>query len=273
MRSSHRYASIDPLSTIGPALDRLKPMDTCCCLCCRCSRRVGLFWALGLFVFEAVVHITISLIRPTWQWRSTMLTFIAFYLQDSLRAVLLVLCFHGCKALNKGRDGVAALRLLLRGLCFLAVLEMFEISLKAVGGEHTICEGDTSDSSAKVWASSPAVWAARARGVNGTGLSEAQCELLSDLYDYLWGAITLLVLALVIRVVHSHIRALGGATWAARPSPLTSQRIRCRPQSLPLSRRSALSPPPSRSRCASVPLSALTSVSTALRRTTKLSSW
>ena len=195
----HRYAAIDPLATIGPALDRLEPVDGCCCLCCRCNRTRGLYWALGLFVVEAINHITLSLLRPTWEWHSTMITIVAFYLQDALRAALLVLCVFGCKALRKGRDGVAEWRLLLRGLLVLAVLEMFEISLKAVE-VHNVCDA-------------PEVIAARARR-NGTGsLSEQQCELISDLYDYLWGVMTLVVLGTVIRVVHSHIRAFGGATW------------------------------------------------------------
>ena len=119
-----RYAAIDPLNTLGPALDRRAPVDSCCCLCCRCSRERGLYWALGVFITEAVWHIVVSFLRPRWEWTSTNLTIFAFFLQDVCRTVLLALCFVALRALRQGKDGVAELRGFLRGLIVLFFLEV-----------------------------------------------------------------------------------------------------------------------------------------------------
>jgi hypothetical protein len=195
-----RYAAIDPLNTFGPVLDRQTPVEHCCCLCCRCSRERGIYWALGVFSFEAVWHITLSVLRPTWEWTSTAVTVFAYFLQDLLRLWLLFLCFHAWRALKKGEAAVADLRMVLRALIVLFFLEVIEVALKAFE-VHAVCDA-------------PEVWERRRRP-DYHGLSEAQCELVSDLYDYGWGAMSLLVIGTVIRAVHSHVRSLGGATWSS----------------------------------------------------------
>lgn len=54
---------------------------------------------------------------------------------------------------------------------------------------------------------------------NGTGaVSERMCEVISDVYDFGWGVVTLAVLFNVVRVVHSHVRALEGEAGGASHS-------------------------------------------------------
>ena len=206
---SFRYAHIDPLNSLGPALDRRSPVETCCCCCCKCSRTRGLYWALGAFTCEAVWHITTSFLRPAIEWNSTNIIVdvvfdrifqtsasvdFGFILQNLIRIFLLALIFTMWKALRAGKDGTKELRVFLRGLMVLFVFECFDMALQAVS-VHNICDA-------------PAVW----RGVNNS-MNEFQCELIADVYDYVWGFIVLCILGTTIRVVHSHLVALGGATW------------------------------------------------------------
>lgn len=202
--SRFRYAHIDPLNAVGPVLDARTTADQCCCLCCRCDRKRGIYWALGTFTVEAVWHVTISCLRPAWEWNSSNLTFIAFFMQNLIRILLLMLTFQMWRALRAGKDGLAEARSFLRFLIFLLLLEVIELSIKFIE-VHTVCDA-------------PEVWARRAAH-NGSGLTESQCELIADLYDYFWGSIVLLILVAVTRTVHSHIVALGGNTWSdARPN-------------------------------------------------------
>ena len=132
------------------------------------------------------------------QWNSSNLTFIAFFLQNFVRFILLILCAQAWRALRAGKDGVAELRSFLRFLLFLTLLEVMELSIKAIE-VHNVCDA-------------PQVWARRIAS-NNSGLSEPLCELIADVYDYLWGGIVLLILLSVIRITHAHIIAHGGSTW------------------------------------------------------------
>ena len=88
------YHSIDPLNTLGPVLDRRAPVETCCCCCCKCTRSKAIYWYLGLCVFEAVWHISISIIRPTWEWNRTVITVFGFFLQNLSRTFNVILCVY-----------------------------------------------------------------------------------------------------------------------------------------------------------------------------------
>ena len=133
---SRGYVSlIDPLSAIGPALDR-RTVDSCCFLCCRCSLQTGLHWALGAFLLEAVWRITTSILQPIWAWSATADTLLGFY-QNSCRFVLIVLCLVAWRALLKGRDGVAELRVFLRALILLFGLQIIEVAYSAVTHSST----------------------------------------------------------------------------------------------------------------------------------------
>ena len=191
------YHSIDPLNHFGPVLDRRAPVETCCCCCCKCTRSTAIYWYLGLCVFEAVWHISISIIRPTWEWNRTVITIFGFFLQNLSRTFNVILCFYAWRALKQGKDALVELRQFLRGLTVLWMLELFEICLKATEVRN-ICDA-------------PEVWERRN---NGSGLSENLCELVSDLYDYAWGVCVLLYIGFIFRMVHSHVKALGGDTWS-----------------------------------------------------------
>lgn len=194
------YAKLDPLIVVDRALSHRDPVDRCCCCC---SPRCGIKWALGIFIWEAVWHVSISVIRPLWEWTSTGLTIFAFVLQDVCRAVLFVLSIMAWRSLNRGVDGKLMLKAFLRGLFCLVFLEVLEMMLK-FGEVHAVCNA-------------PEVLAAHLRraqkynltGFNmTTGYDYGWCETFSDVYDFGWGIITLAVLLYVMRVVYSYLQLL-----------------------------------------------------------------
>ena len=140
-RSHQSYARIDPLNTIGPILDRRAPAESCCCCCCRCRRVRAIYWALGIFIWEAVWHITISMLRPAWEWNSTNVTIFAYLLQNFCRLVLIVMCFSAWRALRRGDNekSLVELRSFLRALILLFGLEIMEIAIKAVEVHNVVC--------------------------------------------------------------------------------------------------------------------------------------
>jgi hypothetical protein len=115
-------------------------------------------------------------------------------MQALARVYLLVLSVLTCRALNREQGGARELRHFVRGLVVLFGLELIEMCLK-FGEVHAVCDAAE-------------VWAARARRGRNTSMSETMCEVISDVYDFAWGVITLVVLAVIIRVAHSHLRTL-----------------------------------------------------------------
>ena len=205
--SVHGYARIDPMPIIDVSLGRLAPAKTCC-FCCKPEN--GIKYALIGFVVEAVWHILISLIRPLWEWTSTGLTIFAFILQDITRGLLIVLSVLAWRGL-KTAGGAAQLRTFLRGLFFLIFLELMEMSLKFVE-VNAVC-------------SAPEVLAARIRRAklrnatfdgNATLAAEEWCEVVSDLFDFVWGAVALLLLVYIMHIVHSYLRILEDTEQRAR---------------------------------------------------------
>ena len=69
-------------------------------------------------MFEAVWHISISIIRPTWEWNRTVITIFGFFLQNLSRTFNVILCFYAWRALKQGKDALVELRHSLRaGRC------------------------------------------------------------------------------------------------------------------------------------------------------------
>lgn len=184
-------AALDrPFTALESRLDKRPPLKRCCC----CSLRCGIAWALGVFIFECTWHITISFIRPLWEWTSNFSTVFAFILQDVCRFILLVLSILACRALCQGRDGIGYLRALFRGLLVLIVLEAVELCFNAQA-VHSVCDA-------------PEVWAARERQGRNNTMDEERCELISNIYDFAYGGLAILLLMYISYVVHSYVREL-----------------------------------------------------------------
>ena len=176
------------------SLDQREPIERCCCGCC--SVRTGLVVAMRVFVLESLFHLAISFMRPLWEWTSTAIAIVAFLLQDACRLLLLVLACATLRALGRSDDVermLLTLQRLFRGLVVLIVLEVIELLLNA-SAVHAVCDA-------------PEVWERRAAR-NGSGLTESQCELVSDIFDFGWGGIALSILCYVALAVHSYARAV-----------------------------------------------------------------
>jgi len=204
----------DPILAVEKSFDA-RPVSGCCCLWCRCSPRRGIQWTIGVMTFECVFHIVISVARPLWEWTSTATTIFAFVLQDACRAVLLIVMVLCCRALNKpAADAIPILRTFFRTLVVLFGLECFEMFLKFFE-VHSVCDA-------------PEVWAARAKRMNATGnpgMSETMCEIVSDLYDFGWGIVTLAILATAAKIVHAHSRLLESSAAEVRSSSAEEAKV------------------------------------------------
>ena len=195
------YARIDPMHVLDATYGRLAPTTSCCCGCCRCTPLAGIRCALRVFIFEAIWHIGISVARPLWEWTSTVMTIFAFVLQDATRLMLLVLSVLAWRNLSRGANGAFHLRVFLRGLFVLALLECVELALKSTE-VHAVCN-------APIVLNKRLERAQRANLSNFDPLSaEHWCEVVSDVYDFGWAIIALLILAYVMRVTHSYLRGL-----------------------------------------------------------------
>lgn len=118
----------------------------------------------------------------------------SFVLQDVCRFILLVLSILACRALCQGRDGIGYLRALFRGLLVLIVLEAVELCFNAQA-VHSVCDA-------------PEVWAARERRGRNNTMDEERCELISNIYDFAYGGLAILLLMYISYVVHSYVREL-----------------------------------------------------------------
>ena len=200
-------------------LTELPPAASCCGWCC-CRARVGLryavLWVCALLVLEALWHITISFLRPLWEWNSTAVTVISFVLQDAARVCVLVAACRARHAVKThtqpGTAGSAQhelvkerLGLLFKVLCGLVLLECLELTVKWAEVQ-TVCEA-------------PFVKAARARrhpNITADELhsAEVRCEIISDIYDYVLEVITIILLVYLSWIVHSFKRLVEPATDA-----------------------------------------------------------
>ena len=187
------------------------PTAASCCGWCCCRARIGLrsavLWTCALLVLEALWHITISVLRPLWEWNSTVVTVISFVLQDIARVCVLgAACLARSAVKTHTQPGTAQssqhalvtarVGLLFKVLVGLIMLECLELTVKWAEVQ-TVCEA-------------PFVKAARARrheneNITATELraAETRCETISDIYDYVLEVITILLLVYLTWIVHS----------------------------------------------------------------------
>ena len=196
------------------------PAASCCGYCC-CRRRVGLrravLWTAALLILEAVWHVTISVLRPLWEWNSTIITVLAFVLQDLARLAVSFAAVRVIRAVRahtqpgtsaSARAGLVRSRItfLFRVLVCLIFLELCELTVKH-HEVHMVC-------------TAPYVKQARMkRNPNMTkpelAAAEARCELISDVYDYVMEVLTILLLLYLAWIVHSYGRSITSATAQA----------------------------------------------------------
>ena len=213
MRINGGYAMLDPLSAVGPVLDRRAPVEYCCC----CSRIVGIHVALTVIVLEAAWHVTISLTQPLWGWSGNSDNLKLY--QIACRGVLVVTCVLAWSALLRGKDGTTELRNFLRALIVLFILQLLAMAYSVVTRHPArescarfgllVFEASSGNSSEDVPVDSGGV-----AGSVDYAVDPRQCEMLSDAFDYAWGFFTLVFIAAVVRIVHSHVAVGGGAVWA-----------------------------------------------------------
>jgi hypothetical protein len=127
-----------------------------------------------VFLLEAINHITISMVRPQWEWTSTALTITAFWCQNLMRAVMIPMCIVCWRGIDAQKD--VPLQIFFRFLVVLVFLEFIELFLKFFE-VHAICSA------------APVV---KARS-EGHGMTEEMCELVSDFYDFVWQVIRVLL--------------------------------------------------------------------------------
>ncbi len=195
------------------------PAASCCGFCC-CRRRVGLrravLWTAALLILEAVWHVAISVLRPLWEWNSTLITVLAFVLQDLARLVVSVAAVRAIRVVRahtqpgtsaSARAGLVRARItfLFRVLVCLIILELCELTVKH-HEVHMVC-------------TAPYVKEVRMkRNPNMTkselAAAEARCELISDLYDYVMEVLTILLLCYLSWIVHSYGRSVTASASA-----------------------------------------------------------
>lgn len=188
-----RYAAIDPLSAVGPVLDRGSRVETCCCFCCRCSRTRTLQWALAVFVAESVWHLTIAALRPLLIWHGIPIYdssdegLFTFAMANFCRCILLLLVGNVWLVWWRGQSGLAELRAFLRWIILLFGLEVLAIFNKLIlsRAEHVCYESEYRRHRPGATGRASAITRQHYHDYNnGTGLTQRQCELLSDAYDY-----------------------------------------------------------------------------------------
>ena len=190
------------------------PAAMCRCCCCKIPLRAGVLWAAYILILEALWHIGISLLRPLWEWNSSLVTIIAFLLQDIARVVVLVATTRAImgvkKYTSKGSEECSnvylvkvRIQFLWRVTLSLVCLEMLEMCVKFFEVE-TICDASyVTEMRHK-----------RHPNITADQLKAAQdhCMLISDLYDYGLELITIALLIYLTWVTHSYGRSIKGPT-------------------------------------------------------------
>jgi hypothetical protein len=153
---------------------------------------------------------SISILRPLWEWNSTFVTIVAFILQDIARTIVLVASLRviwGVRNLSKPDTDESSnayelkkrTQFLWRTLLSLVLLECVEMCVKFFEVE-TICNA-------------PYVTQMREKrhpNMTAAELKNAQdkCMLISDLYDYVFELITIVLLIYLTYIVHSYGRSI-----------------------------------------------------------------
>lgn len=180
-----------PLIEAEALLERHRRATRCYCFCCSCPLSEGVYWALGLLCVEALVQLVIFLARPPWLWRVTPFILFCFLLQIATRLTMLSISAYAIHKLRQGRSVVFILRMQLRGLVWLGILELVVMGV-SLAEEHFLCDA-------------PVLEQMRNRH---EAVDEPLCELGSDLFDVSRAAISLAVLAYCGWIVHSLKRGL-----------------------------------------------------------------
>ena len=163
----------------------------CCCFCCSCPLSEGVYWALGLLCVEALVQLVLFLARPPWLWRVTPFILFCFLLQVATRLAMLSITSYAFYKLRQGRSVVFILRMQLRGLVWLCILELVVMAV-SLAEEHLLCDA-------------PVLEQMRNRHA---ALDEPLCELGSDLFDVSRAAVSLAILVYSGWIIHSLSRGL-----------------------------------------------------------------
>ena len=180
-----------PLIEAEALLERRRRATQCYCFCCSCPLSEGVYWALGLLCVEALVQLVIFLARPPWLWRVTPFILLCFLLQIATRLAMLSLSAYAIHKLRQGRSVVFILRMQLRGLVWLGILELVVMGV-SLAEEHLLCDA-------------PVLEQMRNRH---EAVDEPLCELGSDLFDVSRAAISLALLVYCGWIVHSLKRGL-----------------------------------------------------------------
>lgn len=191
-----------PFVMMERAIERRTPATQCCCCCCACPLSKGIYWACGILMVEAVVQLALSFLRPPWQWTLTPFIVACFVVQDLTRLALLGMASVALLKLRRGRSVLRILRLLLRGLLWLCVLEFAEMLVALVEG-HLICDA-------------PLLQQLRSQHDPSVADQPVLCELGSGLYVVLRCFVTLAVLLYCAWIVHSLVRALLDSSLGSR---------------------------------------------------------
>ena len=165
-RSLWVEAADRPLVEVERVLASRRRAKQCCCFCCSCPLSEGVYWALTLLCVEALVQLMLFLARPPWLWRVTPFILFCFLLQVATRCAMLALSAFAFHKLRQGRSVVFILRMQLRGLVWLCILELVVMGV-SLAEEHLLCD-------------TPLLEQMRNRH---EALDEPLCELGSDLFD------------------------------------------------------------------------------------------
>ena len=180
-----------PLIEAEALLERRQRATRCYCFCCSCPLSEGVYWALGLLCIEALVQLVIFLARPPWLWRVTPFILFCFLLQIATRLTMLSISAYAIHKLRQGRSVVFILRMQLRGLVWLGILELVVMGV-SLAEEHLLCDA-------------PVLEQMRNRH---EAIDEPLCELGSDLFDVSRAAASLALLVYCGWIVHSLKRGL-----------------------------------------------------------------
>tara|TARA_B100000795_G_scaffold243782_1_gene207893 strand:- start:202 stop:876 length:675 start_codon:yes stop_codon:yes gene_type:complete len=154
--------------------------------------------------------IQISVLRPLWEWNSTIVTIISFLFQDVARVIVFIAALRVIGGVRKFTSPLTPessnayeikkrTQFLWKTLLALVLLECLEMFVKFFEVE-TIC-------------TAPYVTQMREkRHPNMTSIelkaAQDRCMLISDLYDYFFEGITIALLIYLTYIVHSYGRSI-----------------------------------------------------------------
>ena len=208
-RAAWVEAADRPLVEAERVLNERRRAKQCCCFCCSCPLSEGVYWALGLLCVEALVQLVLFIARPPWLWRVTPFILFCFLLQVASRLAMLTVSAYAFHKLRQGRSVVFILRMQLRGLVWLCILELVVMGV-SLAEEHLLCD-------------TPVLEQMRNRH---EALDEPLCELGSDLFDVSRAAISVAILVYCSWIVHSLARGLlDEAAMGAERSGRMLQRV------------------------------------------------